>query len=294
MEVIVVSTLIIDGKQISKSLESRLAEDVKTLVSELSRTPSLVLIEVGENPESKSYLRIKRSRATKIGLDVKEIAFPANVDESTLLKCIRDLNVDRNVDGILLQLPLPEHLDAQSIIFEIDPSKDVDGLHPHNLGYLFAALPCLSPPTPQACLLLAKEGLEMLRGSQELAGLDVVVVGRSLLVGRPTAMLFTHENASVTLLHSASRDLKRHCSAADILVVACGVESLIGAEHVKNDAILIDVGMHWKSDGSIVGDVDVSAVDGVVAARTPVPGGVGPLTVTMLLRNVVEASRSHG
>jgi methylenetetrahydrofolate dehydrogenase (NADP+)/methenyltetrahydrofolate cyclohydrolase len=225
MEAIAVSTLIIDGKAISKELESRLTEDVKTLASKLGRAPSLALIEVGDNPESKSYLKIKRSRAVKLGLGVKEIALSADVDEDTIVQYIRELNSDTTVDGILLQLPLPESLDAQALIFEIDPSKDVDGLHPHNLGYLCAGLPCLSPPTPQACVLLAKEGLQLACGSRELRGRDVVVVGRSLLVGRPTSMMFTNENASVTLLHSSSRDLERHCREADVLVVACGVEA---------------------------------------------------------------------
>ncbi len=283
------STRIIDGKAISKELETQFAAEVEALAENLGRPPALALIEVGKNPESASYLKIKRSRARKIGIAVRELAFDADAEAERIIDGIAQLNTDPEVDGILLQLPLPEHLDAQALLSKIDPAKDVDGLHPLNLGYLCAGLPCLSPPTPQACVLLAREARTLLSESSDLSGLHVVVVGRSLLVGKPTAMLFTHENASVTLLHSKSRSIEKHCKSADILVVACGVQSLLGEKHIKKDAIVIDVGMHWQDDGSVCGDVDVSGIEGLAAVRSPVPGGVGPLTVTMLLGNVIKA-----
>jgi methylenetetrahydrofolate dehydrogenase (NADP+)/methenyltetrahydrofolate cyclohydrolase len=252
------------------------------------RTPGLATVLVGEDPASEIYVRNKHRACEEVGMRSLHNALPVTASEEELLALVARLNAEDEVDGILVQLPVPEQIDPEAVVAAIDPGKDVDGLTPTNAGLLASGAPGLVPCTPAGVMeLLRHEGIE-------LEGAEAVVVGRSNLVGRPVASLLLGANATVTMCHSRTRDLAGVCSRADVLVAAVGSPRLLGAEAVKPGAAVIDVGMNRTEDG-LAGDVDFETVKDVAGAITPVPGGVGPMTIAMLLVNTLAAARArHG
>jgi methylenetetrahydrofolate dehydrogenase (NADP+)/methenyltetrahydrofolate cyclohydrolase len=277
----------IDGKTIAEGLRARVA----AAVTDLSRhdvAPSLAVVLVGENPASQVYVRNKGRQTVEVGMRSFDHTLPASVSETDLLALVARLNADPEVDGILVQLPLPEHIDAQKVIEAIDPQKDVDGFHPVNAGKLMTGAPGLIPCTPLGCLMLIRSA------GKDLAGLDAVVVGRSNIVGKPVAQLLLAESCTVTVAHSKTRDLPEVCRRADILVAAVGRPEMIRGAWVKPGAIVIDVGINRVADasgkGRLVGDVAYAEAAAVASAITPVPGGVGPMTIACLLHNTLEAA----
>jgi methylenetetrahydrofolate dehydrogenase (NADP+)/methenyltetrahydrofolate cyclohydrolase len=280
---------LIDGKAIAAAVRER----VRIAVAEYAdahggRTPGLATVLVGEDPASEIYVRNKHKACEEAGMRSLHHALPSTASEEELLTLIARLNAEAEVDGILVQLPVPEQIDPEAVVAAIDPGKDVDGLTPTNAGLLASGAPGLVPCTPAGVMeLLRHEGIE-------LEGAEAVVVGRSNLVGRPVASLLLGANATVTMCHSRTRDLAAVCSRADVLVAAVGSPRLLGAEAVKPGAAVIDVGMNRTDDG-LAGDVDFEAVKDIAGAITPVPGGVGPMTIAMLLVNTLAAARSrHG
>ena len=273
-------TKIIDGRKCALKIQADLSKRVATL----DTPPKLAVILVGDDPASKIYVNRKMKTAEQIGIQVELIALPATITEKKLITCVEDLNNRPDVDGMIVQLPLPKHMDSYHVLEHIDPEKDVDGLCSRNLGKLFTGRPGLVPCTPLACMALIKEV------QSKIDGLQAVVVGRSCLVGKPVGQLLLEEQCTVTQAHSRTRDLVDVCKTADILIVAVGKPKLITEKHVKKGAIVIDVGINRCADGHICGDVDFEAVQGIAGAITPVPGGVGPMTVTMLLSNIVNIS----
>ncbi len=272
---------VIDGKAVAARVRERVAAEVAAL----PRAPGLATILVGEDPASQVYVRMKREDSAEVGIESFHHEPGGEVSQADLLALIESLNVDERVDGILLQLPLPGHLDQDPLIAAIDPGKDVDGLSPVNAGLLAqgreeAMVPC----TPRGVIELLREA------GTELDGARAAVVGRSILVGKPLAALLLAENATVTHCHSHTRDLAAVCREADVLVAAAGSPALIGAEMVRPGATVIDVGTN-RGENGLVGDVDFGPVSEVAGAITPVPGGVGPMTRAMLLVNTLEAAR---
>jgi len=278
-------TIIIDGKAIAASLRETIAADAKRL-SDSGRQPGLCVIMVGDNPASDVYVRNKIAACEKTGINSFEHRLPANATQGDVEQLIRSLNADDKVHGILLQLPVPEQIDSSAMINLIAPEKDVDGLHPLNLGRLMAGLPGMIPCTPQGSLLLIKEV------QKDLSGLHAVVIGRSILFGKPMAQLLLGENFTVTQAHSKTRDLPANCRSADILVAAIGRPEMIKGDWVKTGAIVIDVGINRMDDGKLKGDVDFAAASLIARAITPVPGGVGPMTIACLLANTVKAAKA--
>ena len=277
------SAEIIDGKAFAAALRGRIAEQVTAFTARAGRAPGLAVVLVGDDPASAVYVRNKAKACAAVGMAGSEHRLPAETAPETLLALIGELNADPAVDGILVQMPLPPQIDAWQVILAIDPAKDVDGLHPLNAGYLASGHPGFVPCTPQRCLMLLKDRL----GS--LAGLDAVVIGRSNLVGKPIAQLLLAENATVTLAHSRTRDLDSLVHRADIVVAAVGRAELVRGEWIKPGATVIDVGIN-RGDTGLVGDVDFAGAASVAAAITPVPGGVGPMTIACLLRNTLIAA----
>lgn len=275
--------VIIDGKQVAQSYRLKLKEEVARLKEERIQ-PKLTVILIGEDPASQSYVRGKEKAAQEIGMDSDLIRLPEETKESELLHLIERLNADASVHGILVQLPLPKHIDESKVIFAIAPEKDVDGFHPVSVGKMMIGEPTFLPCTPNGILHLVKEM------NVPIAGRHVVVVGRSQIVGKPVGMLFLNESATVTYCHSKTADLGAMTCQADILIVAVGVPKLITADMVKPEAVVIDVGVN-RVDGKLVGDVEFEAVKEVASMITPVPGGVGPMTITMLLHNTIEAAK---
>ena len=276
-----VQPTLINGKDIAASIR----KDIKTAVSTSPVKPGFAVVLVGENPASQIYVRNKRIVAKKLGMNSYVHVLPENTPEKKLLKLLDNLNSDKDVHGILVQLPLPQHIKAENIIGAIDPGKDIDGLHPLNIGKLMLGQPDFIPCTPLGCLLLIKTV------KQNLTGLDATVVGCSNLVGRPMAQLLLNEGCTVTSVHSKTKDVKSHCQNADILVVAAGAPGLIKADFVKDGAIIIDVGITKMADGTISGDVDFTDVTRHKNVTiTPVPGGVGPMTIAMLMKNTLKAA----
>jgi methylenetetrahydrofolate dehydrogenase (NADP+) / methenyltetrahydrofolate cyclohydrolase len=279
-----VSGQVIDGKAVAAQVRDRVAAGVQELATANDgRTPGLATVLVGEDPASQVYVGNKRKQAAEAGMRSIDEQLLEATPEDELLELIDELNGDDSVDGILVQLPLPEQIDQDAVIERIDPAKDVDGLTAVNAGLLAQGRPGLVPCTPQGVIELLREA------GAELEGSEAVIVGRSILVGRPLASLLLGENATVTVCHSRTRDLAGVCSRADVLVAAVGSPRLIGREMVKPGAFVIDVGTNRTDDG-LVGDVDFDAVREVAAAITPVPGGVGPMTIAMLLSNTLEAA----
>jgi methylenetetrahydrofolate dehydrogenase (NADP+)/methenyltetrahydrofolate cyclohydrolase len=277
---------IIDGKAISAQVRARVREQVAEFVEEGGSPPGLATVLVGDDPASEIYVRNKHAACEEAGMRSLHHGLPAETSEAELVELIGRLNEDPEVNGILVQLPVPEQIDPDAVILALDPAKDVDGLTPTNAGLLASGTPGLVPCTPAGVMeLLEHQGVE-------LEGAEVVVVGRSNLVGRPVASLLLGANATVTMCHSRTRDLPATCARADVLVAAVGVPRLLGADAVKPGATVIDVGMNRTPDG-LAGDVDFEAVSEVAGAITPVPGGVGPMTIAMLLVNTLEAARAQ-
>jgi len=275
---------VIDGKAVAAAVRERVKVDVAAFREEFGRVPGLATVLVGEDPASEIYVRMKREQSEQVGMRSIHHEPDAAFREEELLELVRELGDDDEVDGILVQLPLPAHISEDAVVAAINPLKDVDGLTPHNAGLLAHGAPGLVPCTPKGVMeLLAHEGVE-------LEGAEAVVVGRSKLVGVPVARLLLMANATVTTCHSRTRDLDAVCRRADVLVAAVGVPRLLGAAAVKPGAVVIDVGVNRLEDG-LAGDVDYEAAAQVAAAITPVPGGVGPMTIAMLLANTLQAAR---
>ena len=273
--------IIIDGKKIAADLRLNLKTEVDNLKKKFDKVPGLTVILIGEYAPSKIYVRNKEKSAEEIGLKSEIVKYPDTVDEKTVLEKIYELNQDDTVSGILVQLPLPEHIDNKKIIDAINPSKDVDGFHPNNVGNLSSGYKSSIPCTPLGCYLLIKN-IE-----PNLSGKKAVVLGRSNLNGKPMTQLLLKENCTVTITHSKTKNLKEECLNADILVVAVGIPKLVKGDWVKKGTIVIDVGIN-KTDKGIVGDVDFDEVSKSAKAITPVPGGVGPMTIACLLKNTIE------
>jgi methylenetetrahydrofolate dehydrogenase (NADP+)/methenyltetrahydrofolate cyclohydrolase len=276
---------LIDGRAAAAALRQRIAVQVAAFRSATGRAPGLATVLVGENPASAVYVRSKGKATLEAGMESFSHSLSPDTSQADLLALISRLNADPAVDGILVQLPLPPHIDANTIILAIDPDKDVDGFHPVNAGRLAIGLPGFVPCTPLGCLMLLKDTLG------ELAGLHAVVVGRSNIVGKPMAQLLLKESCTVTIVHSRTRDLPSITRQADILVAAIGRPKMIVGDWLKPGATVIDVGINRTDDG-LVGDVDFASASQVAAAITPVPGGVGPMTIACLIRNsFVSAAR---
>jgi methylenetetrahydrofolate dehydrogenase (NADP+)/methenyltetrahydrofolate cyclohydrolase len=277
----------IDGKAVAAAVRERVRADVAAYEVEAGRRPALATVLVGDDPASEIYVRNKRRACDEVGIGSVHHGLAPSASEGELLELVRRLGEDTEIDGILVQLPVPEQIDPDAVVAAIDPAKDVDGLTPVNAGLLAHGMPGLVPCTPAGVMeLLRHEGVE-------LEGAEAVVVGRSKLVGVPVARLLLAANATVTVCHSRTRDLDGVCHRAGVLVAAVGVPKLIGAAAIKPGAVVIDVGMNRLDDG-VVGDVDFEAAAGIAAAITPVPGGVGPMTIAMLLVNTLRAARGRG
>jgi methylenetetrahydrofolate dehydrogenase (NADP+)/methenyltetrahydrofolate cyclohydrolase len=276
---------IIDGKAFAAGLRGRVAERVASFIQQAGRAPGLAVVLVGDDPASAVYVRSKGKATKDAGMVGVEHRLPADVPQQTLLDLVDALNADPAIDGILVQLPLPKHIDEQAVTIRIDPDKDVDGFHPVNAGRLASGLPGFVPCTPLGCLMLLKDQLG------DLSGLDAVVIGRSNIVGKPMAQLLIAESCTVTVAHSRTRDLSSVVKRADIVVAAVGRPHMVKGEWLKPGATVIDVGINRTPDG-LVGDVDYAGALSVAGAVTPVPGGVGPMTIAVLLRNtLISAER---
>ncbi len=267
------------------ALSARLREDLKKETAALPKPPKLAVILVGDDPASVIYVTRKKKQAESVGIEMDLYHLSPVVTQDALVAFIQDLNQDERVDAILVQQPVPKHLDADLILQTVAPEKDPDGLTSDNLGRLFSGHPRLIPCTPLACMALIREA------GVNTDGLHAVIVGRSRLVGKPLAQLLLDAQCTVTLAHSHTKNLAQLTQTADILIAATGKAGLITAEHVKKGAVVIDVGISRTEDGKIAGDVLAEQVKGIASALTPVPGGVGPMTITMLLHNVIQIAK---
>jgi methylenetetrahydrofolate dehydrogenase (NADP+)/methenyltetrahydrofolate cyclohydrolase len=282
------SASLIDGKAFAAALRDRVAAGVTAFTAVTSRAPGLAVVLVGDDPASQVYVRFKHKATVAAGMWSFEHRLPASASQDELIALVGQLNADPTVDGILVQLPLPKQINPDAVIAAIDPDKDVDGFHPVNAGRLASGLPGFVPCTPLGCLMLLKDTLG------DLTGLDAVVVGRSNIVGKPMAQLLLKESCTVTIAHSRTRDLMGLVGRADIVVAAVGVPHMVKGEWLKPGATVIDVGINRTDDG-LVGDVDFAGALPIAGAITPVPGGVGPMTIAVLLRNtLVAAHRRDG
>lgn len=274
--------MIIDGKQIASDIRQKIRSQISEITVKGGRVPSLKVILVGDDPASLSYVRGKIRASEDVGIQSELVHLPASCPEDALLSLVGRYNSDNAVDGILVQLPLPEHIDENKLLRTISPEKDVDGFHPENVARLWIGEHCIQPCTPKGIIrMLDACGIDP-------AGKEAVVVGRSNIVGKPVAKLLLDRQATVTIAHSRTSNLAAVTSRADILVSAVGQENLITAKHVKKGAVVIDVGISRRADGHLTGDVDFENVKNVAGAITPVPGGVGPLTIAMLMQNTLE------
>ena len=273
--------MIIDGKKTAEELRAELKKKIAELKSTYNTVPGLTVILVGEDAPSKIYVKNKEKFAKEVGMNSEVIRYSADLQEKELLNKIKELNKDDKVSGILVQLPLPKHINKRKVIEAIDYKKDVDGFHPINVGNLSSGYDSSVPCTPLGCSLLLK------KAEKNLSGKHAVVIGRSNLNGKPMTQLLLKENCTVTITHSKTKDLKKECLRADIIIAAVGIPRLVKGDWVKKGAIVIDVGIN-KTDSGIVGDVDFDEVSKVAKAITPVPGGVGPMTIACLLNNTVE------
>ncbi len=278
---------ILDGKEIAAHVRAEVKRDAEAFAVVHGRTPRLEVVLVGEDPASQVYVRNKEKAAHEAGLRGSVLRLPADTTQAALLDCVRGLSADADVDGILVQLPLPAGLDAAAVVDAIDPSKDVDGLHPVNAGLLATGGRGLRPCTPSGCMRMLQEAGVDLRGKRAL------VLGRSNLVGKPVALMLLEAHATVTVAHSRTVDLAAECARADVLIAAVGQPRLVRADWVKEGAVVIDVGINRGADGKLCGDVDFDAVREKAGWLTPVPGGVGAMTIAMLLRNTVDAAFSR-
>ena len=273
--------ILIDGKKAAAELREELKQEVAKLKIKYNKVPGLTVILIGDMAPSQIYVRNKEKSANEVGLKSEVIRYADSVEEKTVLEKIEELNKDETVSGILVQLPLPKHIDKQKVIETITPSKDVDGFHPMNVGNLSSGYESSVPCTPLGCYLMIK------KIEPNLSGKKAVVVGRSNLNGKPMTQLLLKENCTVTITHSRTKDLKAECLEADIIIAAVGIPELVKGDWVKKDAIVIDVGIN-KTENGLVGDVAFDEVSKVAKALTPVPGGVGPMTIACLLKNTVD------
>ena len=273
--------ILIDGKKEAAELRQELKQEVAGLKSKYNKVPGLTVILIGDMAPSQIYVRNKEKSANEVGLKSEVIRYPEAIEEKKILDKIEELNKDDSVSGILVQLPLPNHIDKQKVIETITPSKDVDGFHPMNVGNLSSGYESSVPCTPLGCYLLIK------KVEPNLNGKKAVIVGRSNLNGKPMTQLLLKENCTVTITHSRTKDLKAECLEADIIVAAVGIPELVKGDWVKKDTIVIDVGIN-KTDKGIVGDVAFNEVSKNAKALTPVPGGVGPMTIACLLKNTID------
>ena len=284
---------VISGKEIAAEIKSQIAADVEKYAKQYGRKPNLVVVIVGEDPGSVSYVTGKTKAANEVGIDNQTICLKENTTEEELLALIRKLNEDNTVDGILIQLPLPKGIDEDKVILTLSSEKDVDGFHPLNVAALWQKRPCLLPCTPKGIIELMK------RKGIEISGKRAVVIGRSNIVGLPVAKLLTDENATVTVCHSRTKNLAEVCSQADILVPALGKPKFVKENMVKEGAVVIDVGVNRIPDSSkksgfrLTGDVDFDSIKEKASFITPVPGGVGPMTIAMLMKNTLEAAENR-
>jgi methylenetetrahydrofolate dehydrogenase (NADP+)/methenyltetrahydrofolate cyclohydrolase len=278
--------LLIDGKKISTEIKDELKVTVEELKKQGVET-CLAVIQVGDDPASSIYVRNKKRACAYVGIESLSYELPEETTEEELVKLVKELNENDNVHGILVQLPLPKHINADTIIRTISPDKDVDGFHPESVGRLCIGEPGFVSCTPAGIIQLLK------RSGIEIEGKECVVVGRSNIVGKPMSILLLRENGTVTITHSRTKDLKEVTGRADILVVAIGKPKFITADYVKEGAVVIDVGMHRNEENKLCGDVDFDDIKDKVSAITPVPGGVGPMTIAMLMYNCVEAAKGQ-
>ena len=275
--------MIISGKELAASLKAQMAAEVATFEERYGRVPHLAVILVGEDPGSVSYVTGKAKASAEVGIKNTTIRRPATISEEELLGIIAELNADDAVDGILVQVPLPKHIDSDKVIAAIDCSKDVDGFHPMNVAALWQKQPCVLPCTPKGIIKMLKVA------GVEIAGKNAVVIGRSNIVGLPVSKLLLDENATVTITHSRTKNLGEVTSKADILVVAIGRPKFVTADMVGENAVVIDVGVNRDPEtGKLCGDVDFAAIEPKASVITPVPGGVGPMTICCLMENTIE------
>ena len=278
--------MIIDGKKEAAALREEIKKEIISIKSKTNKVPGLTVILIGEFAPSLIYVRNKEKNSKEVGINSNVIKYSNDVKEEEVLKKIKELNNDKNVSGILVQLPLPDQIDKKKIINSIDPSKDVDGFNPINVGNLASGYDAIIPCTPLGCLLLLK------KIEKNLSGKHAVIIGRSNLNGKPMAQLLLKENCTVTVAHSKTKNLKEECSKADILIAAVGVANLVKKDWVKDGSIVIDVGINKQGD-KIVGDVSFGEVKDKVKAISPVPGGVGPMTIACLLKNTLECFKAR-
>ncbi len=277
----------IDGRAVARAVREEVARGVAEFREEHGRAPGLNVVLAGDDPASAVYVRNKEKFASEVGIKGRVHRLPASVTESELPAVVRNLNGDRHVDGILVQLPVPGAVRPSAVIRSIDPSKDVDGFHPVSVGALWSGQPGLVPCTPRGCLRLIAEA------GTELAGARALIIGRSNIVGKPVAALLLAQHATVTIAHSRTRDLAERCREADVLIAAVGRAKMIKGDWIKPGATVIDVGMNRDENGKLCGDVDFASAEPVAGAITPVPGGVGPMTIAMLLENTLTAARAR-
>ena len=280
-------TQIIDGKKISAEIKDELKQEVAAMKAE-GKEIALAVIQVGEDPASSVYVRNKKKACEYIGITSVSYEIPEDSTQQELLDLVEKCNKDPKINGILVQLPLPPHMDEDAVIHAIDPKKDVDGFHPVSVGNMVIGNDGFLPCTPAGIIELLK------RSGVEIGGKECVVVGRSNIVGKPMSMLLLRENGTVTVCHSRTRNLREVCSRADILVVAVGRPKFIDASYVKEGAVIIDVGIHRNENNKLCGDVDFDAVKEKTSVITPVPGGVGPMTIAMLMKNCVQSKKLFG
>ena len=276
---------IIDGKAISAQIRGEIAEETKTFFEKNGYVPGLAVVIVGEDPASQVYVRNKHRACDEVGFYSESYELAADTTQENLEALIDMLNEDPHIHGILVQLPLPKHLDETRVLLKIRPEKDVDAFHPYNVGKIMIGDYSFLPCTPAGVMALLE------RSGVEITGKKCVVIGRSNIVGKPMAMLLLHANGTVTICHSRTKDLAAVCREADILVVAIGKADFVGADMVKPGAVVIDVGMNRRADGKLTGDVNFAEVEPIAGAITPVPGGVGPMTITMLMQNTLTAAK---
>ena len=278
--------MIIDGKKEAANLREEIKNEILEIKKKINKNPNLTVILIGDFTPSQIYVRNKEKNSTEVGITSNVIKYPKEVKEKEVLDKINELNNDKNISGILVQLPLPEQISKEKIINAIDPKKDVDGFNPINVGNLASGYKSIVPCTPLGCLLLIK------KVEKNLSGKHAVIIGRSNLNGKPMAQLLLKENCTVTVVHSKTNNLQEECLKADILVAAVGVPNLIKKDWVKSSAIIIDVGINKVGD-KIVGDVNFEEIKDNIKAITPVPGGVGPMTIACLLKNTLECFKAH-
>jgi len=278
--------MIIDGKKEAAILREEIKNEIANLKKKTNKVPGLTVILIGEFAPSQIYVRNKEKNSKEVGINSNVIKYPSDVSEEEVLNKIEELNKDKNISGILVQLPLPDQINKEKVINAIDPLKDVDGFNPVNVGNLASGYKAIVPCTPLGCLLLIK------KVEKNLSGKHAVIIGRSNLNGKPMAQLLLKENCTVTIVHSKTKNLQNECLKADILVAAVGVPNLVKKDWVKSDAVVIDVGIN-KVDNKIIGDVNFDEIKDKVKAITPVPGGVGPMTIACLLSNTLECFKAR-